>query len=94
MIKDNQRAFNQIHILIDALLIAVCYLLSYVLRFDLLTVFDFFAIEPSIGFYSVEHYASFLIYLIPGFLVLYSTSGHQRMLGKYLILYEIHQKAS
>ena len=44
MIKDNQRAFNQIHILIDALLIAVCYLLSYVLRFDLLTVFDFFAI--------------------------------------------------
>jgi len=78
MIKDNQRAFNQIHILLDALLIAGCYLLSYVLRFDLLTVFDFFVIEPTIGFYSIEHYASYLIYLIPGFLVLYSTTGLYR----------------
>ena len=78
MIKDNQRTFNQIHILIDAVLIAGCYLLSYLLRFDLLTAFDFFAIEPSIGFYSIRHYASYLIYLIPGFLILYSTSGLYR----------------
>ena len=75
MIKDNQRAFNQIHVLIDALLIAGCYLLSYVLRFDLLTAFEFFAIEASIGFYSIEHYASYLIYLLPGFIILYYTAG-------------------
>ena len=78
MIKDNQRAFNQIHILLDAILIAGCYLLSYVLRFDLLTAFEFFAIEPAIGFYSIEHYASYLIYLVPGYLVLYSTMGLYR----------------
>ena len=78
MIKDNQRTFNQIHILVDALLIAGTYLLSYVLRFDLLTSFDFFALEQLTGYYDIRHYASYLIYLIPGFLVLYSTTGLYR----------------
>ena len=78
MIKDNQRTFNQIHILVDALLIAGTYLLSYVLRFDLLTSFDFFVLEQLTGYYDIRHYASYLIYLIPGFLVLYSTTGLYR----------------
>ncbi len=78
MIKDNQRTFNQIHILVDALLIAGTYLLSYVLRFDLLTSFDFFALEQLTGYYDIRHYASYLVYLIPGFLVLYSTTGLYR----------------
>ena len=59
MIKDNQRTFNQIHILVDALLIAGTYLLSYVLRFDLLTSFDFFVLEQLTGYYDIRHYASY-----------------------------------
>lgn len=87
MIKDNQRTFNQIHILIDALLIAGCYLLSYVLRFDLLTGFSFFKLEELTGYYDITHYASYLIYLIPGFLFLYHMIGLYRpKRGKMIFL--------
>ncbi len=78
MIKDNQKMFNRIHVVLDAVLIIGSYLLSYVLRFDLLTVFELFAIEENVGFFSLEHYASYLVYLVPGYLVLYSMCGLYR----------------
>ena len=78
MIKDNQKTFNRIHVVLDAVLIAGSYLLTYVLRFKVLTVFELFKLEELTGYYGLDVYASYLIYLVPGFLILYGMSGLYR----------------
>ncbi len=72
MIKDNQKTFNRIHIIIDGILLAVSYLLSYHLRFNSpLSEIWLFKLDPLAGFYELAKYAEFLIYLIPGYLIIY-----------------------
>ncbi len=66
MIKDNQRYFNRLHVLIDACIIAVSYMLAWSVQFQLL---------DNVSGYVFRHYMSVLIYLVPGYLILYAAFG-------------------
>ena len=74
MIKDNQKLLNLFHILIDAFIIVISFVLAYQLRFDernsFLILWGF--IDPPIGLYgSLEVYMRMLIYLLPCYLFTY-----------------------
>ena len=64
MIKDNQKHFNRVHVLLDALVILVSYVLAWAIQFKLL-------VPQESGYLSFETYMSALIFVIPGFLFLY-----------------------
>ncbi len=72
MIKDNQKMFNGVHVLMDAVLIAIAYLLTYYLRF--LSWFaeniPFLKVEPG-TYLSLADYAKRLIFLVPLYLFVY-----------------------
>ncbi len=65
MIKDNQKYFNRMHVLLDAFVIAFSYLLAWMIKF--LTPLN----DPASGRLSFEQYMSVLLLIVPGFLVLY-----------------------
>ena len=62
MIEDNQKRLNQLHVVIDALIIIVSYALSYLLIFGW---------ENGLSGYNVRFYFSHLIAIVPGLLLLY-----------------------
>lgn len=64
MIKDNQKYFNRLHLLLDALVIIVAYSLSWYLKFE-----GPFA-EAGVGVLEKEFYFSILYFLVPGYLLL------------------------
>ncbi len=65
MIKDNQRYFNRLHVLLDACVIALSYIISWYLKFE-----GPFANEGA-GAYTMEFYFGALYFIIPGYLVIY-----------------------
>ena len=65
MIKDNQKYFNRMHVLIDAVVMAVSYWLAWVLKFRS-GLFD-----NEGGMLPFEWYMFGLIFIIPGYLILY-----------------------
>lgn len=65
MIKDNQRYFNRLHVLIDALIIAGSYVLAWFIQIQLLT-------PEHEGVLPVEVYMLVLLPLVPGMLLMYS----------------------
>ena len=70
MIKDNQRTFNQLHIIIDGLLIALSYIAGWYCKFV------FFPDENGMmGALDRQTYFSFLYYIVPGYLVVFYFSG-------------------
>lgn len=72
MIKDNQKTFNRIHVLIDAILLAFSYVLSYILRFNSpIATFWKFKLDETINYYGLARYAEILFFLIPGYLIIY-----------------------
>ena len=64
MIKDNQKYFNRLHVLLDALAVAGSYLLAWYLKF---VVFA----EEGIGVLPMGFYFSILYVLVPGYIILY-----------------------
>lgn len=64
MIKDNQQFFNRMHVVIDAVITAFSYLLAWTIQFT------FFA-QNDVGKLSFQTYMSFLVFLVPGMLLLY-----------------------
>lgn len=74
MIKDNQKMLNKFHILMDAIIIAVAYLLTYYIRFfsplPKFTGLSFLQAEWG-TYYPLGDYAKRLIYLIPMYLFIY-----------------------
>ena len=65
MIKDNQKYFNQLHIVLDGLVVAVSYLLAWFLKFEgLFSDGSTLAHPPSF-------YFSALYFLVPGYLIIY-----------------------
>lgn len=64
MIKDNQKLLNKIHLLLDAFVIVVSYVLAWLIRFELKRF--------SGGVLPWEDYFAALIILVPGYLLLYS----------------------
>ena len=67
MIKDNQKVFNRLHLLVDAIVVIVSYLLAWYIKFA--TVFA--GTEPGAGALSKETYFSFLYFLVPGYIAIY-----------------------
>lgn len=65
MIKDNQKYFNRLHVLIDALIVVGSYLLAWFVQIKILT-------PPDIGVYPDAVYMLVLLPLVPGMLLLYS----------------------
>ena len=65
MIKENQSFLNKLHVVLDALVIAVSYVLSWYLRFRS-GIF-----EMDAWYLSLQVYMSGLIFIIPGYLLLY-----------------------
>ncbi|MGN1084881.1 MAG: undecaprenyl-phosphate glucose phosphotransferase, partial [Lachnospiraceae bacterium] len=68
MIKDNQKAFNRLHILADGFFLVSAYLVAYMLRFHWL------GLEKA-GNYTLEHYSKFLLALLPACLLIYWLCG-------------------
>ena len=72
MIKDNQKMLNKFHIILDALFIIISYVLSYFLRFNsFLTNFELFNVGEA-KYYDILGYVQFLVYLLPGYLIIYA----------------------
>ncbi len=71
MIKDNQKMFNRIHVLMDACIIVITYLLTYYFRFNFLIQFKFFELGKKESYYPIEVYANSLILLVPLYLIVY-----------------------
>ena len=76
MIKDNQNTLNKLHIVIDAALIVAAYFLAYPLRFYVLPkIFSVLAIAKGEGFLNFTEYSYNVIYLVPGYLIIYNMLG-------------------
>lgn len=67
MIKDNQKVFNRLHLLVDAVVVAVSYLLAWYIKFAT----PFANTEPGAGALSMDVYFSALYFLVPGYVFLY-----------------------
>lgn len=68
MIKDNQKYFNRLQVLIDACVIAVSYWLAWFLKFE--AHISFF--PESVRSLTFRQYMMPLVLIIPGYLILYS----------------------
>lgn len=66
MIKDNQKYFNRLHVIIDGLVIAAAYALAWFVRFKT----DFNNDAEFTGVLSAKIYFSALIFIVPGYLIL------------------------
>ena len=66
MIKDNQKNFNRLRLIIDALIAVGTYFLAWYIKFE-----SFFAVDDEVGRLSNEYYFSALWFIVPGFLFLY-----------------------
>ena len=75
MIKDNQKTINHLFIIIDAILIVGAYFLAYPLRFRVLSSFGPFALQKGEGFLKFSEYAQNIIFLLPGYLIIYNMCG-------------------
>ena len=64
MIKDNQKYFNRLHVIIDALIIACSYILAWYIQIHLI-------VKDAAGTLPVQTYMLVLVFVIPGFLLLY-----------------------
>lgn len=67
MIKDNQRYFNRLHLLVDAVVVSLSYSLAYLLKFAT----PFADTEPGVTALSVGTYFSALYFIVPGYVLLY-----------------------
>ena len=66
MIKDNQVHLNRAHVIVDGLLVAGSYLLSYYIKFE-----SFITEKSTAGHLPLATYAAALYFLVPGYLMLY-----------------------
>lgn len=67
MIKDNQKYFNRLHVVLDAVIIAVSYLLAWYLRF----AGPFSFTDENVGVLPMQTYFEMLYVIVPGYLILY-----------------------
>lgn len=65
MIKDNQKVFNRLLVLMDAFITAVSFILAYYIKFYI------FEHGPGIGVLPIKDYFMLLAYIVPGYLFLY-----------------------
>lgn len=72
MIKDNQKTLNRLHLLMDATIIVISFLIAYYTRFySFITNIELFRVEEG-TFYPLRVYAQSLYILVPLYLYIYS----------------------
>lgn len=71
MIKDNQANLNRLHIVLDALIMVVAFALSWYIRIIVIAGNELF--KPAVGVLPMEVYFAALYFIIPGYLILYSS---------------------
>ncbi len=64
MVNDNQKHLSRFQVLLDALVIIISYVIAWTIQF-------YFIVNGSRGMLSVQTYMSALIFIVPGFLLLY-----------------------
>lgn len=64
MIHENQKHFNRVQVLLDALVIILSYVMAWVVQFHII-------VKGSRGMLPVQVYMSALLFIVPGFLLLY-----------------------
>jgi Undecaprenyl-phosphate glucose phosphotransferase len=69
MIKDNQKVFNRLLVILDAVILAASFMLSYFVKFYILND------GPGPGVLSAEAYVALLPFIVPGFVLLYYRCG-------------------
>lgn len=67
MIKDNQKVFNRLHLLVDALVVAISYILAWYIKFST----GFSNAGPAVGVLDKQIYFRMLYFLVPLYIVLY-----------------------
>lgn len=72
MIKDNQKTLNRLHIVLDAVIIVLAYLVAYQVRFKILPQYIPSVLLDGVGHLTWTDSAVYLTLLIPGDLFLYS----------------------
>ncbi len=65
MIKDNQKVFNRLLVILDAALTAASFILSYYIKFYI------FEVGPGVGVLPVTDYIVLLPFIVPGYIFLY-----------------------
>ena len=65
MIRENQHFLNRLHVVLDAIVLIISYILAWYLRFKS----GIFEIDP--WFLSLRAYMMALIFIVPGYLLLY-----------------------
>ena len=65
MIKDNQKVFNRLLVLLDAAITGASFILSYYIKFYI------FEKGPGVGVLPVADYIRLLIFIVPGYVLLY-----------------------
>ena len=64
MIRDNQKTFNRLHVVLDALVIVFSYLLAWNIQFHVI-------VHSRVGMLPARTYMSALVLVVPEFLILY-----------------------
>ena len=67
MIKDNQQLLNRLHLVIDAIVVAISYVLAWYLKFAT----RFAENDPAVGVLDMKTYFGALWFLVPLYVVLY-----------------------
>lgn len=67
MIKDNQKYFNRLNLLIDAVIVACSYMLAWYLKFESI----FARKRLGVGVLKMETYFYALYFIVPGYVILY-----------------------
>lgn len=71
MIKDNQKMFNRLHVLLDACIIVIAYLFTFYLRFKSpLTNYSIFTVIEG-TYYTIDIMAKRLVFIVPLYLFVY-----------------------
>ncbi len=72
MIKDNQKVFNRLHVLMDAVIVAVSYVLAWFIKFYEVNGDQ---VGAEVGILPMEEYFRALIFIVPVYLILYYYSS-------------------
>ena len=67
MIKDNQKYFNRLHVVLDAVVVTASYMLAWNLKF----ASPISNSDPNVGALSMGTYFEMLLLIVPGCLILY-----------------------
>lgn len=88
MIRDNQKVFNRLLVVLDAVIIAASFMFAYFFKFYILND------GPGVGVLPPQDYLSLLPFIVPGFLILYNYCGvytPKRTVRRRLEIYGIMQ---